>query len=470
MRPTLFSEKFKVDAEHFDDADLLDPYIDTDTPLFIDPLLIDKSQNGVLRIEGIQQFRSYFDKVVRLLTMSEKKGDPAWLGAAKLLSLKEPAENGLGYSRSKRAGASRPKDVRSQLLKTIKNVIRLGSKDPEMLSLMGFLEEGVGSDTISDFTTVAMSEALAKITNEFCVANGVPVFENDLSDVLLPIITRKGVDRPIVLVPRDVLRDLPVTESWGDVWEAAAHNQALRDKLSVMLAGIAQPTVAEQKEAIKKAVTQSSEIFDAFLDAVKSAATSYDQNEDIKGFYAFREFLKRNQVFSTGKIYNLRKTPEEVLTLVLDALDVFRHNVESGNLWEELWAGNQPKRERAAQLLFFAIADGYCRGHSIDNISEPNFGGGPVDFAFGDGCNSRVVVEMKRSGGTVVSGYEKQLERYKESARTDYAVFVVIDYGTGFKAIRQIQMIREKTLARGERASEIVVINARKKPSPSKLR
>lgn len=470
MRPTLFSEKFEVDATLFDDANLLDPYVDTDTPLFIDPLLIDKSENIILRTEGIQQFRSYFDKVVRLLAISEKKGDPAWLGAAKLLSLKEPAENGLGYSRSKRAGASRPKDVRNQLLKTIKHVIRLGSKDPEMLSLMGFLEEGVGSDTISDFTTVAMSDALARITNAFCIENGVSVFQNDLSDTPLPIITRKGIDRPVVLVPRDILRDLPVTESWGDVWEAAAHNQALRDKLSVMLAGIAQPTITEQKEAIKKAVTQSSEIFDAFLDAVKSAATSYDQNEDIKGFYSFRDFLRKNQVFTTGKFYDVRKKPEEVLNLVLDALDVFRHNVENGNLWEELWAGSQPKRERAAQLLFFAIADGYCRGHSIDNISEPNFGGGPVDFAFGDGCNSRVVVEMKRSSGTVVSGYEKQLERYKKAARTDYAVFVVIDYGTGAKAIRQIQNIRERVLARGERASDIVVIDARKKLSPSKTR
>lgn len=470
MRPVLFSVKFGVEAQLFDEANLLDPYIDTDTPLFIDPLLIDKSQNEILRVEGIQQFRSYFDKVVRLLAISEQQGDAAWVGAARLLSLKEPAENGLGYSRSKRPGASRPKDVRNQLLQTIKNVIRLGSKDPEMLSLMGFLEEGVGPDTISDFTTVAMSDALARITNAFCVEHEVPVFQNDLSEINLPLIRRKAEERPLVLVPRDVLRDLPVTESWGDVWEAAAHNQALRDKLSVMLAGIAHPTVAEQKDAIKRAVTQSSEIFDAFLDAVKSAATSYDQNEDIKGFYAFRDFLNKNQVFTSEKFYDIRKKPDEVLRLVLDALDVFRHNVENGNLWEELWAGNQPKKERAAQLLFFAIADGYCRGHAIDNISEPNFGGGPVDFAFGDGCESRVVVEMKRSGGAVVSGYEKQLERYKKAARTDYAIYVVMDFGGATKKIRDIRAIREKILARGQRASEIVIIDARKKLSPSKIR
>lgn len=470
MRPTLFSVKFGISASELDKANLLDPYIDTDTPLFIDPLLIDKSANSILRTAGLAQFRDYFGKVVGLLAIAEIEGDPAWIGAERLLSLKEPAENGLGYSRSKRAGSSRPEDVRTQLLRTVKHVIRLGSKNPEMLSLMGFLEAGVGPDTISDFTTVAMTEALAEITHSFCIAHGIPLFANDLSKLALPRIKRKGKVRSVVLVPRDVLRDLPVTDSWADVWEAAEHNRILRDKLSVMLAGIAQPTVVEQKEAIKRAVTQSGAVFDAFLEAVKSAATSYDQNEDIKGFYTFRDFLTENRAFATGKKYNIRKKPEDVLKLILDAIDVFRHNVENGNLWEALWAGDQPKRERAAQLLFFAIADGYCRAHDIDNVSEPNFGGGPVDFAFGDGCQSRVLVEMKRSTGSVVSGYEKQLERYKKAARTDFAIYVVIDYGGGANKIRDIEKVRDQKLSQGKRASEIIVIDARKKLSPSKLR
>ena len=470
MRPTLFSERFGISPEEFDNENLLDPFIETDTPLFIDPLLIDKSASHILQTDGIAQFRKHFENVVRLLAMSEKRSDAAWQGAAKLLSLKEPAENGLGYSRGNRAGTSRPKDVRRQLLTTIKEVIRLGSKDPEMLSLMGFLEEGVGPDTISDFTTVAMSDALSKITNDFCSKHGVPLHSNDLSQFALPVVEKDGKPKPMVLIPRDVLRDLPVTDSWGDVWEAAEHNQVLRDKLSVMLAGIAQPTVVEQKAAIRRAVTHSSEIFDAFLQAVKSAASSYDQNDDVKGFYTFRDFLRSRPPLETDNIYEVRKSPLEVQRLVLDALFVFQHHVENGNLWEALWAGGQPKRERAAQLLFFAIADGYCRAHKVETISEPNFGGGPVDFAFADGIESRVIVEMKKSTGGVESGYSKQLERYKAAARTEFAVFVVIDYGKGTQKITSIQRLRTKAVERGERPPEIVVIDARKKLSPSKLR
>lgn len=468
MRPILFSSYYGVDPRSFDNAGLLDPYINTDTPLFIDPLLIDKSANSLLSTSGIQQFREHFQTLVRLLAIVEEEGDPAWLAAERQLSLREPAENGLGYSKKARAGTSRPRDIRIQLLRTIRKIIALGSKDPEMLSLMGFLEPGVGSDTISDFTTKAMTDALAQITYDFCKENSVDLEENTLSNIPLPIVSRNGESKPFVLIPRDVLRDLPVTDNWGDVWEAAAHNQALREKVSVMLGGIAKPTVKEQKEAIKRSVTQSSDIFEEFLKIVKSSATSYDENEDLMGYYAFRKLIASQPSFKSEKAYDLRKGPREIYQVIFDALSVFRHHVENGNLWEALWAGGQPKRERASQLLFFAIADAYCRAHNVDISGEPNMGGGPVDFKFSDGYWSKVVVELKKSTGQIEHGYAKQLERYKKASETEFGIFVVIDYGGGAHKIRRIQKQREQILAQGGRASEIVVIDARKKPSASK--
>lgn len=468
MRPILFSAYFDTDPGAFDEAGLLDPYINTDTPLFIDPLLLDKSSNRVLATEGLQQFRDHFQTLVRLLTIVEEEGDPAWLAAERQLSLREPAENGLGYSRSARAGTSRPKSIRLQLLQTTRKIIKLGSKDPEMLSLMGFLEPGVGSDTISDFTTKAMTEALARITHDFCKSVGVDLRENDLSQISLPILPRHGQNKPFVLIPRDILRDLPITDSWHDVWEAAAYNDALRQRVSKLLAGIIEPTIKEQKEAIKRAVTQSSDIFDEFLKVVKSAATSYDENQDIMGYYAFRKLLTDAPLIPSIVAYDVRKGPDEILKVIIDALGVFKHHVENGNLWEALWAGAQPKRERASQLLFFAIADAYCRANNVDISGEPNMGGGPVDFKFSDGYNAKVIVELKRSSGSVVHGYEQQLERYKKASQTNYAVFVVIDYGHNSQKIRQIHQLQEQAILQGHRTSEIFIIDAKKKPSASK--
>jgi len=95
-------------------------------------------------------------------------------------------------------------------------------------------------------------------------------------------------------------------------------------------------------------------------------------------------------------------------------------------------------------------------------------GGGPIDFKFSRGYDARVLVEMKRSGGTVVHGYEKQLKFYKTASQTDHAIFVIINYGDLGNKLNVIRSIRESQLANGERTSEIVVIDATPKASASK--
>lgn len=95
-------------------------------------------------------------------------------------------------------------------------------------------------------------------------------------------------------------------------------------------------------------------------------------------------------------------------------------------------------------------------------------GGGPVDFKFSTGYTARVLVEMKRSSGTVEHGYNKQLEFYKYAAKSEFAIFVVIDYGDGHIKIKNIEKVRDEKISRGERASDIIVIDAGKKLSASK--
>jgi hypothetical protein len=156
------------------------------------------------------------------------------------------------------------------------------------------------------------------------------------------------------------------------------------------------------------------------------------------------------------------------MRVVKDSIAQFKRHVEAGNLWEELWAGSKPKKERASKLIYYAIADAFCKANDLDISPEANMGGGPIDFKFSSGYQARVLVEMKRSGGTVVHGYEKQLEFYKTASQTEFGVFVVINYGELGNKLNEIRHIRDQRLKRGERASEIVVIDATRKASASK--
>lgn len=470
--PTLFSKHFKIDPDELEKAGLIDPFLDVDTQLFIDPILLEKSGLPLIRVEAHKALRDHFSNVFRLLAISKNEGDAPWKAAQRLLELSEAPFNGLGYGKGDRDGTSRPSELRDTILRTSKEVVQLGEADPEMISLMGFFEENVGPDTISDLTSRIIFPQLAQTTKDFCTAHGIPVKKSNASpNFELPHFKgQSGRMRAMVLVPRDIVRDLPMAQDWSEVLEAAQENQAIRDRVNQLLAGIARPTVADRKDALRRATMQSDKAMNEFVQAMKEAAKYYDPAEDILGYYKLRNILNSDlKAFLSLSKFDGAKGPHEVKRVVMETIEMFKHHVEKGNLWEELWVDGKPKRERAAQLIYYAIADCYCRANSIDISPEAHMGGGPIDFKFSVGYSARVLVEMKRSGGQVVHGYEKQLEIYKDAARTNFGVFVVIDYGDGLSPkLNAIKKIQKARLDAGEHASDIVVIDATPKASASK--
>lgn len=469
--PVLFSTYFKIDADELTKAGLIDPFINVDTPLFIDPVLLEKSQHSIIRNEALSDFRSHFGNFVRLIFISQNEGDAAWKAAERLLDLSEPPENGLGFGSSGRSGSSRPEKVRYAIMKTAKEIVALGSKDPEMISLMGFFEENVGPDTISDFTMKVITKRLAEMTWDFCRDHQIRTFESEtIGRYNLPaFIDEKGNKKFLVLVPRDIVRDVPMANDWSSIDAAIENTKKLRDSVNSMLSQIAEPTVADRKEAIRKIALESPRSFEDFLSAIKDHAATYDPNEDALAYYKMKSIFAHGfQDIKSSTKYDITKGLGEIYSLVCDTIDLFKHHVEHGNLWEELWLGDKPKKERAAQLIYFAISDAFCKANNIDINPEANMGGGPIDFKFSYGYNFRVLVEMKKSGGTVVHGYERQLEFYKNASKTEAAIFVVLDYGDIGNKLMVIRGIQENRLRAGGSASEIIVIDATKKASASK--
>jgi hypothetical protein len=471
--PLLFSTHFGIPALELEKAGLIDPFLTVDTQLFVDPILLDKSANKLIGEEGYKSFRKHFENVIRLLAISKREGDAAWKAAQKLFSLREAPANGLGYGKSDRPGTSRPEEIRDAILRTAKEVVELGSQDPEMISLMGFFEEQVGPDTISDLTSRVIEPQLAQLTSDFCKPLGIAVKTSEATPVIpLPhYMPTSGKERAIVLVPSDIVRELPVANDWSDVDAAINANAAIRARVNQLLASIARPTVTDRKEAIRQAALQSKHLFEAFIAAVKENATYYDPNSDALGYYKLKEILRsKEEDFRSDEKYEVEKGIDHIKRVVHDTLEMFKHHVEKGNLWEALWVDGKPKKERAAQLIYFAITDCFCKANNIDISPEANMGGGPIDFKYSKGYNARVLVEMKRSSGTVVHGYEKQLEIYKDASRTSHGVFVVLDYGDLGEKLTTIKTMREERLKGGDPASEIVVIDATQKISASKRR
>lgn len=121
---------------------------------------------------------------------------------------------------------------------------------------------------------------------------------------------------------------------------------------------------------------------------------------------------------------------KEMREVVLKICYRFKKLIEDNGLWRLLYDKKQPKHEAAAQLLYYGIADAYCKANNIDISREVNNGHGPVDFKLSIGGKQKILVEIKlTSNSQLIHGVTKQLPLYMEQEEVDYAIYLIIDNG-----------------------------------------
>jgi hypothetical protein len=471
INPKLFSQQFGVPKADIDKAGFLDPLLNADTKLFIDPLLLRHSTNMTLKTKGAAAFRKRTADIVSLLMATPTNSGPAWTAALRLLDLHERRETCLGYGGAGTSGSSRPDSLKARILNTTRDIVKLGVTNPEIIGLMGIFEDDVGPDTISDMTTNSLLGVLQEITLDFCSKYSIPTakFILGLEEYELPI-------NPLVnghgflLVPKDVLRELPIATDWSDIDRVVQHNAMLRKLVNAMIGSITKATIKEKKRALKAIALQSESTFQKlFTDILAGNLHGYDFGKDKKNVEALREVLTSTpQKFPLYIAKPAAPSVPELRRVVNEITAQFKHLIEDCDLSRLLWNDSNPKSEKAAQLVYFGVSDSYCKANNIDISPEVHSGGGPVDFKFSTGYAGRLLVELKLSKGKVVQGYEDQLETYKAAAQTEEALFLIIDVGRMGAKLTKIKAIQAKRLAAGERAADIVVVDAKRKPSASK--
>jgi len=470
--PALFSGVFKIASTRMRQLGVFDPILNGDTKLFIDPLLLQATKHKEFKSAALSSFTNYFGDLVRLLRASSAVNDVAWKAADKLLTFKEPKETCLGYGDRTISGSAIGSLYRMRIITTAKEIVDLGVVDPELFALLGLLEEGIGPDRISDLTTHSILPALGQFTQGVCAQLKIPTekFKYGDAEYELPRNPFEAKPTGILLVPTDILRDLPVANDWSDVSDAAAKNEELRQRVNKQIGDIWAIQTAREKKRARDAALSSKESFSTLVEAVgRLSKTPYDVSQDAMGHFLLREALS-----SIAEKYPASITPpkehslKELHRVVRDIIDAFQELIEKKGQWFHLWHNGEPRHEKAAQMLFFAIADQYCKANNIDISPETDSGGGPVDFKFSTGYDYRVLVELKMSTGKVVHGYQTQLEVYKDAESTFAADYVILDVGKMGKKLQTIEKARNEALNKGLSASRIYVIDAMPQESASK--
>lgn len=477
--PTRVTDFLGIDKKTFDATGALDTILDVDTKLYISPLLLRHSTLPEIAT-SYEHIQTHFEKILVLLRASKQHGDRASREAAKRLRFREPSWLPLGYSGRGTNGRGIGEHIQTQLTKAAKEIIDLGVVEPEIFELIGLLEENVGPDLISDMIgNIILPDLLnysSRVFTELKVSKDkLDAYKHGGEGFRLPTYRGPKKSFPIVLVPRNILKPLPIMTTWDDVDSVAAKNIEVRAQMNSII-GYSWSKVAttKKKNALKKILLGEPKLFEGLIGDYRNAPPeTYDFLDDPAGFLkwleAARDFVNR---FPLTLEPELVKSSKDVLDIVLRICQKFKKLIEDNGLSKELYneKTRKPRHEETSQKLLYAIADSYCEANNIDLTRESDAGRGPVDFKFSNGYTSRVLLEVKLSTNNPRKGYEKQLAIYQKAEDADNAVFLVVIVSDNTKDVDDLVKFVDSLKSQKQICPELIVIDGRIRPSASKVR
>jgi len=479
--PARFSEHFKIDAEVLVKAGVLNPTLNADTRLFIDPLLLEDSAHPEISGAARQTYLAHFKNAIALLRAAKVKDDTDtyWRNVRRLLSFPEIKGTCLGYGAESISGSGSGDAMTGQVLETAKAIVDLGVQDPDLFVAMALFEDNFGPDRISDMTTNIILDALLSFNARILSGLAVPLEEFTIRlkngksyEAMLPRNSYAKGKVPVILVPSDVLRDLPIATSWEDVSAAASKSAEIRGRVNDQIAQLWRSRTLRDKEAVREWALEDREAFETLLQMIHGAERSaYDLKGDPRGELFWRQLLvdlAQKQPLNIER--PARLDLPGVATVVEQIIEQFRFLIEDRRYSEELYYNGEPRPEKSAQMIFFAAAHSYCKANNLDITPEAETGTGPVDFKVASGYQGRVLVEIKLSTNKkLMNGYTRQLEAYKTAEETHEAYYVVVDVGAPMaKKKKAIAKLRNEAVARKEKASPVIYIDGLRRLSASK--
>jgi hypothetical protein len=237
---------------------------------------------------------------------------------------------------------------------------------------------------------------------------------------MVPVDPESG--RPILLLPKRFLRELPTlsSDNWGDFLDSS-----LRDDLNLKI------SENMRKDEIVALARQSPEIVREWIHYVEERGSEpYDVDLDPM-LHVNWQRLARQAVPGTADAGQIRiQSHEDLLAFAHSAIDHFKHWVEEKGGWRVFWKDRtslKPVPETNMQLLFLGVLDHYCQQAGVILDREIETGRGPVDFTFTSAGNIRILLEMKKlTHGEFWNGLRTQTPIYMQSQKTKHAIFLAV--------------------------------------------
>lgn len=477
-----FSDYFDVSKETLDECGVFNVSLINDLPIFIDPFLLFNSDKP--------EYQTLHEKIIEYIAFLRDVSDKGKISKGLLkhwFLFPEVKQNWLGYSKVGNSGSGLGQNFATALNENLSSIFNNFGHEQitkgSHLEKLCLIKDGVGKDSISDFTTNLIKGFLCELTQEFSLKN---IHPNRLKDVNVShsefnYQTRRWVSKRytlpyidgdfVLLTPKDILTK---DEAWinkhdiiGDFDEivGAIPNIELRAQINdYLLRQI--PDRANQREinqAISRTLLKFPSLIDHYIRFKEdhgdlAVALSEEKVKETEAIFIRQvtnlvEILRAQKVFYAQKGDSFEEAYQRVRFL--------KQVIESNDGYRLFYVKGQPvKRESDLQLIFrltwYASED--------DVNAEVNNGRGPVDYKISRGSKDKTLVEFKlASNSKLRQNLENQVGVYEAANQTDKSIKVIL-YFTDSELGKTLKIMKELKLKEGK---ELVLIDARSTNKPS---
>lgn len=477
-----FTDFFGVPHAVLEEYGAFDISLINDLPLFIDPFLLFNSEDPV--------YQRLHEEIIRYLSFLRDKatlgsGDRGLLQA--WYHFKEVKQNWLGFSLVGNQGSGLGPEFAQGLHDSLGTIFNNFGQEKvtrsSHLEKVCLVNEGVGRDNVSDFTTCLIKEYLLEYTQTFAKTHlrpdkrrRFPVerarfnYDTETWEVARYELPAYGDDF-VLLTPKDMLtrddtwisrRDFitgfeRVVLAVSDDQLRAQLNNYLYSQLSRDRKHTAREREAEKRRAIAAAILAHPEVIEYYIQQREDSgeharAVSAERVEETEAWLVdqVRAFVV-SYLAGTSFYTQSGDTYEEARSRVL----FLKHVLEDQDGYRLFYHDGKPvEREADFQRLFKLVW--YATPSDVN--SEVNNGRGPVDFKVSRGSADRSLVEFKLAKNSQLQrNLQKQVAVYEAASGANRSL-KVIGYFSADQLTRVQGILRELKI---ESDPSVILIDCR---------
>ena len=460
----LLSEYLHLNNE-LKDSGVFDPVLDSDSHFFINLQRLKQTKVPEFT-HYYEKINNYFRVIIKLLdkAVSKDKKDTFYKQALKWFDFSEVNGICLGYAKSA-AGAGFGKVLAQDVISIAFDIVKSGVEDPAFFELIPLFQDNVGADRLSDMIATLILDDIKSYTQR--VNHNLHIDEDNYNDLQFNtgFLINPYKHDDLLLVPIDILHELPVAECWEDIEYVVSENSAIRGEMNAEVSREwKQYAATERKCYLRKNVFEKPEVCTRVLNAYKrEKLTAFDPNSDLT--YLIQTLGK--VLNGLGYDWKQKDKPNDSYSVSIEILKFFRHWVEYNKGYDVIEGKDSKTREKILQRMIHLAAQSFIKANDLDFSCEPDEGRGPVDFKTSRGQDITVIEVKLSSNQQYLHGYETQVEEYAKAENTEKMIYVLVDVGNPGR-VKTITEYHNRKVDERCKVPELVMIDATHKVSASK--